>query len=108
MESTKELVKKYFQSWQKQDWDQMRTCLSKDFSIDAGQIQFHSVDTFVDFCKSGPSWSQIKLLDALFLEKKAALLYEGVTPNGEKIRVGEFLEINNNLIVCSKVAISLG
>ena len=103
-----EIVLTYFQAWQNKEWEIMRSCLSKDFKIDAGQIQFKSVDTFIEFCKNGPSWSQIKLLDALFLDNKAALLYEGVTPAGEKIRVGEFLEIENNKISQSKVAIALG
>lgn len=103
----KDLVLTYFQSWQNKEWDTLRNCLSKDFKIDAGKIQFNSVDMFIEFCKNGPSWSQVKLLDALFLEKKAALLYEGVTQKNEKVRIAEFLEIDRNKIISAKVAISL-
>jgi hypothetical protein len=107
MEKTKEIVMTYFLTWQNKEWDKMRSCLSRDFKIDGGQIQFNSVDSFVEFCKNGPSWSHVVLLDSLFLENKAALLYEGITPVGEKIRVGEFLQLVNNKIIHSKVAISL-
>jgi hypothetical protein len=108
MKSCKDLALSYFQAWQTKEWDKMRACLSKDFKVDAGQIHFHSLDAFIEFCKNGPGWSNIQLLDALFLENKAALLYEGLTPTGEKIRVGEFLEVAENKILRSKVAIALG
>jgi hypothetical protein len=108
MEKTKKLVLTYFQAWQNKEWDKMRLCLSKDFKIDGGPIQFSSVDRFIEFCKNGPNWSQVKLLESLFLEKKAALLYEGIAATGEKIRVGEFFELDGDKILSVKVAIALG
>lgn len=108
MTKTKELVLTYFQAWEMRDWEKMRSCLSSNFKIDGGQIQFKSIEDFIAFCKSGPSWSKITLLDVLFLDTKAALLYEGMTPTGEKIRVGEFLTIDQNKIIHSKMALSLG
>ena len=108
MNATKDLVLNYFEAWQARDWKRMRPFLSPKFTIDGGKIQFHSVDAFISFCQNGPSWSQIVLLDALFQDNKAALLYEGITPTGEKIRVGEFFIIEEGKIISSKVAISLG
>jgi len=108
MNSCKNLIITYFQSWQTQDWDKMRACLNKKFHIDAGQLQFKSVDVFIEFCKNGPSWSQIRLLEALFLENKAALLYEGITPTKEKVRIAEFFDVTNNEIIKSQMTITLG
>jgi hypothetical protein len=107
MNTAHTIILTYFQAWQKKDWGQMRDLLAQDFKLDGGQIQFKDRDTFIAFCKNGPSWRDIKLLDALFLETKGALLYEGITPTGEKIRVGEFIEIDGTKIISSKVAISL-
>jgi hypothetical protein len=101
------LVMTYFQAWQNHAWDDMYDCLSTDFRMDGGQIQFPNRDAFIDFCKNGPSWKKAKLIDALFLENKAALLYEGITATGEKIRIAEFLTFNKNKITQSTVAISL-
>jgi hypothetical protein len=108
METTEELVMCYFQTWQNQEWERMRDCLSVNFKADGGQIQFHHRDQFIEFCKHGPSWKQVTLLDSLFQKTKAALLYEGTTAKGERIRVAEFLEINQGSILSSKMAISLG
>jgi hypothetical protein len=107
MEKTKSLVLTYFKAWQNKDWDTIRSCVAKDFKIDGGQLQFQSIETFIEFCKTGPSWSQVRLLDSLFQENKAALLFEGTTPEGQKIRIGEFFEIKNEKIAFSRVAISL-
>lgn len=104
---TKELVLKYVEAWQKRDWNLLHSCLSSHYKMDGGQIQMPSPDTLIAFCKDGPSWSKVKLLELVSENDKAALLYEAVTPTGEKIRIGEFLTIHQNKITYSTLVLSL-
>lgn len=106
--TTKTIVISYFYTWQNKDWDKMSELLSKDFAADGGQLQFQNREHFIEFCKNGPSWKNVELIDSLFLENRAALLYQGITPASEKIRVAEFLQLCDQKIVFSKIAISLG
>ena len=107
IDQTKEVVLTYFNSWQNKEWDVLRRCLANTFKIDGGKIQFRNIDEFIAFCQNGPSWSKVTLLDSIFQEKQAALLYEGETPTGEKIRVGEFLTLDQDKITSAKISISL-
>lgn len=108
MEKTKELVLNYFKAFQMKDWEQLRSCLDTNFQVDGGQLQFPSIEVFFAFCQNGPCWSPTQLLDAVFVNNQAALLYEAKTPKGEKMRIGEFLTIVDNKIRHSKIIISLG
>ncbi len=107
MQQTKDLVLNYFNSWQQQNWDQLRDCLAEHFSLDSLSMGFNNRDEFVEFCKNGPKWSDVKLLDSLFSDSQATLLYEGVTDTGHKIRVAEFLRLDSNKLIKSSVCISL-
>lgn len=106
MESTKELVLSYFQSWQKQNWTQMQDCLTSDFILDSGMLQFKNREDFIEFCKEGPRWSQVHLIQSLFQEGQAAILYEGSSLDGHKLKVSEFLTIENGKIRKSLAVIS--
>jgi hypothetical protein len=106
MQSTKDLVMRYFNSWQNQDWKMMRHCLADRFSLDSGSMQFQSADQFTEFCMKGERWSKVQLLDSLFQDSKASILYEGQTETGQKMRVAEFLHIEKDKISAAQVVIT--
>jgi ketosteroid isomerase-like protein len=93
---TKAVVEAYFDSWPNQRWDQMRECL-------ADRIEFngieHDADVFTKGCASGVAWKKVTLIESVICGDKAALLYDGVdTASGTKMRVGEFLTVDDGKI----------
>jgi hypothetical protein len=106
IETAKELVMKYFQAWQKQDYNQMRHYLLEQLEFESGLQKFEDADEFTDFCKKLPPWSSVSLLDSIFAENHAALLYEGVSQFGAKFRVAEFITLADNKIAKIQVAFS--
>lgn len=101
---SKALVLKYWNAWQSLDWDGFRDCLSDQVQFENQQVE---ADEFVSFCKEGNPWEDVVLLNAVFSEKQAALLYEGTDTVSEKrIRVGEFIKVENDKIIESKASVS--
>jgi hypothetical protein len=98
--STKELVLKYFYSWQKKDWEEMRSCLSDSLEFAPG-TPFKSPDDFVNFCKTqGSPWRNVTLIGGVFTEEQASLFYEGIiTATEKKIQVGELITVSDGKIV---------
>lgn len=97
-EEVKELVMQYFNAWQKQDQEQLKSTLSKELIFDTGMQKFEDADEFTDFFRKLPPWSKVTLLDSVFTDTQAALLYEGVSQFGARFRVAEFFNIANGKI----------
>lgn len=95
------LVLKYFHSWQvPADFDELSSCLSNTFSIDAGFFSFTDKERFISFLKENPTpWKEVNLISSMYTSNRAAMLYEGVnTENEKKMRVAELIQIEGGLI----------
>lgn len=106
MDPVKELVLKYFSAWQKQDHHEVRGFLGPSFEFDSGMQHFLDADEYSDFCRKLPPWSKITLLDSLFTENQAALLYEGVSQFGARFRIAEFIRVDEGKIAKISVVYS--
>jgi hypothetical protein len=95
---TEQVVLDYWRSWQLQDWELMRRCLADDFRFDSAVMQFTSPDEIVEFCRQGPTWRKVFLIDSLFAAGQGALLYEGIDVNESRVRVAEFYKVANDCI----------
>lgn len=98
---SKELVLKYFNSWQEPaDFQETADCLSDNFKIDAGFFSFENKKSFIQFLESNPApWKNVKMLSSFFGENFSAILYEGInTVNNKKMRVSEHIQIQDNKI----------
>lgn len=98
-QAIKDVVMKYFQAWQKQDLTELRAQLSKQFEFESGLQRFEDVDEFTEFCKKLPPWSKVTLIDSVYADDRATLLYEGVSEFGAKFRIAEFLTLDDDKIV---------
>ena len=97
----KELVLKYFHSWQEPaDFEELASCLADGFRIDAGFFAFADRDSFIAFLRSNPApWKEVTLLASIFSEDKSAILYEGInTENDKRMRVSEIIRIKDSTI----------
>ncbi len=97
--SNERIILKYWHSWQRPDWEEMRLCL-------AGEIDFGghllSADDFLVMCQNGNPWERVTLLSSIFDQDGGALLCEGLdTSRKEVIRVGEFIKVRDGKIVAS-------
>ena len=102
----KQLLLKYWESWQKPDWEEMRSCLAD--TINFGGHELDS-DQFVAMCQKGNPWENVMLLSSFFNENGGALLYEGFdTGIEEVIRVGEFIEVRDGKIISSIASFGSG
>ncbi len=99
LDDTRELILKYWKSWQTSNWTTLRACLADE--IDFGSHKMKA-DSFVEMCEKGSSWQNVELLDSVFAEACGALLYEGTdSKNGNRIRVGEFIKVNDGKVASS-------
>ncbi len=99
--TSKELVLKYFHSWQQPaDFQELASCLSENFVINAGFFQFNNRPDFIQFLEANPTpWKEVILLSSFFEESFAAILYEGVnTATNQKMRVSEHIQLENGKI----------
>ena len=95
---SKELVLKYFNSWQEPaDFQETADCLSENFKIDAGFFSFDNKNSLIQFFESNPApWKNVKMLSSFFGDNFSAILYEGTnTVNNKKMRVSEHIKIEN-------------
>lgn len=106
-EEVKTVVMKYFNAWQKQDYEEMRSCLAKQMEFDTGMQKIEDADEYTDFCKKLPAFTKVTLLDSVFSENQAALLYEGISQFGAKFRVAEFMTLADDKIAKIQVIFSL-
>lgn len=102
----KDVVMKYFHAWQKQDLVELRGQLAKQFEFDSGLQKFEDADEFTDFCKKLPPWSKITLIDSVFCDNRASLLYEGISEFGAKFRIAEFITLEDRKIAKIQVVYS--
>jgi hypothetical protein len=98
---TKEIVMRYFQSWQVGDsMDKLKDCLCEDFILDSGLVKFDSRDNFMNYLKEEPpKLIDVNLIAEIYDKDTAAILYEGYEiKSKQKMRVSEFITIENGLI----------
>ncbi|MDN5204849.1 nuclear transport factor 2 family protein [Fulvivirgaceae bacterium BMA10] len=105
IEKNKELVLKYFYSWQKGDFEALRASLQDDVEFDMNGNKITGADPFVEMCKNGIKWVKVDLLDSIFHHDKAALIYDGITEKGGNVRVAEVITIENDKIRSAIAAI---
>ena len=105
IKANKELILKYFYSWQKGDFDALRNSVHDNVEFDLNGNKITGADTFVEMCKKGVKWEKVDLLDSIFYANKSALIYDGITEKGEKVRVGEIISISEGKIIKAIAAI---
>ncbi len=102
------LVLDYFKSWQIRDWDLMERCLAPDFKFNAGVAKFDSAAPFLDMCRKGPDWESVNLIESVFTESMAALLYEGRSlPDNSNVRAAEIIKCEGGRIKEAQVVFTV-
>lgn len=100
--STEQLIGKYFNSWQEPaDFDELASCLSSDFSIDAEFFTFSDRESFVQFLRANPTpWKDVTMISSIFAGDDASILYSGTnTATGQKMRVAEHIKCHDHKII---------
>ena len=105
IERNKELTLKYFYAWQTEDFDALRNSLSDNVEFDLNGNKIVGADPFVEMCRNGIKWKKVDLLDSVFHVNKSALIYDGITEKGAKVRVGEIISISDGKIIRAVAAI---
>ncbi len=107
-QSTEELVMTYWRSWQggDPDWATMRACMADEIDTEAGVVP---ADQIVAMARGGNPWRDVELLDAIYADDRAALLYRGVdTVSDETMNVAEFLSVADGRIARLRGIIPMG
>lgn len=106
MTSTEEIVMRYWNSWRNEgepDWASMRSTLADELDMEPGPM---SADAFVEMCRQGSPWTGVTMVDSLFADDRAALLYEGTnTANGKLVRIGEIVTVVDGKVAKLRAAI---
>lgn len=106
MSTTEDVVMRYWRSWHdggEPDWDAMRSCLADTLDLESGPM---SADGFVEMCQQGSPWTGVTMIDSLFADDRAALIYEGTnTANGKLVRIGEILTVADGKVAKLRAAI---
>ncbi len=100
-ERTKELVLRYWRSWQDpSDFAAFRSCLADEVVFDSGTHTLSGADVLTAAVETTESpWKSVKMLASMFGAEEAAILYEGVDKrSGIKTRVAEQLTVRDGLI----------
>ena len=106
-ESTRQVVYAYWQGWQTKDFEGMRAALADDVIADAGLFRVEGADKFVAMCKAGPGWREVRMMEELYAETHAAILYEGInTGNEQKMRVAELIQLDGGKIASIQSCLS--
>ncbi|NER12223.1 hypothetical protein GWK08_02100 [Leptobacterium flavescens] len=103
--TNKELTLAYFYSWQKGDFEALRNSLHDKVEFNLNGSKIVGAEPFVEMCRNGIKWVKVDLLDAIFTTDKSALIYDGLTEKGEKVRVGEIISISDGKITKAVAAI---
>lgn len=100
MEDNKELVLRYWNSWQKADFEEMRECLADKFSLSGGgQFKFDDPDKFVEMSKMGNGWRDVTMIDMVAEGNKVSMIYSGTDKVTEvHYRVAEFISVTDGKI----------
>ena len=94
--NSRELVLKYFHSWQEPaDFDEMRSYLDDHVIFDGGEMmKITGGDAFQQMISASPDpWSEVILLKSYFGDTEAVLFYHGKTSQGNVARVAEYITI---------------
>ncbi len=100
-ERTKDLVLKYWRSWQDpSDFSTFRSCLADEVVFDSGTHTLSGADELTAAIETAESpWKSVKMLASLFGPEEASILYEGVDKrSGIKTRVAEHLTVRSDRI----------
>ena len=100
-EQSRQLVLRYFNSWQQPaNFDEMRSYLADNLIFDAGFHHLEGGDAFAEFCKNaGSPWEDVDLLATIFKDNEATLFYEGVNVETRvKTRVAEHITVKQGKI----------
>lgn len=105
-EDTKSLILKYWNSWQKKDWQAMRECLAETIVFGGNPMPSEQL---VVMSENGTPWKNVTMIDSQFSANKGSILYEGTnTLTGKVIRVAEFITIENGKIVTANACFGSG
>lgn len=100
------LVMRYWKSWHEggePDFDAMRDCFGDVIDMEPGPMP---ADDFVEMCRQGSPWTGVTMIETMFADDRAALIYEGTnTANGKVVRVGEILTVADGKIARLRAAI---
>ena len=106
-EASKETVHAYWRGWQTKDFTGMRAALADEVVADAGLFRVDGADKFVAMCAEGPAWRDVEMLDELYGEDHAAILYEGInTGNEQRMRVAELIRLEGGKIASIQSCLS--
>lgn len=98
--NTKELVLKYWRSWQDHSsWETTRSLMKDDFKFDAGDLITHSADDLIRLMKRGNPWKDIELIECVVDDNKGALLYEGTdSETSVRFRIAEIITVEEDKV----------
>ena len=105
MATTEDVIMTYWRSWQQRppDLDTMRSCLADELDMEPQPMM---ADEFAEMVAQGSPWDDVTMIDTLFTNDRGALLYQGTnTANGETIRIGEILTVEDGKITRIRAAI---
>jgi ketosteroid isomerase-like protein len=98
-EDTRELVLRYWLSWQEGDWEAFRSCLADEIFFDGVYARLHDPDRLVEFRRQADPLRGVTMLESFFGSGEAALLYTGTsTETGAQLRVAELIETRRGRI----------
>ncbi len=106
--ATEHLVMTYWRSWQggDPDWPTMRSCMADEIDTEAGPVP---ADKIVTMVQGGNPWRDVELVDAVYSDDHAAILYRGVdTVTGDTMDVAEFLTIADGKVSRLRGIIPMG
>ncbi len=100
VDETRELVLRYWLSWQEGDGESMRACLADEILFDGLYATIHDPDRLVEFRLGGDPMRDVSMLESFFGADFAALLYAGRSATtGAHVRLGELIKLRRGRIV---------
>ncbi len=94
--TTEDVIMAYWTSWQDDDWDRMRASLADRLSFGGHPMER---EAFVQMCRQGNPWDDVKLIDSMFTDAGGALLYEGTDrKTGTRIRIAEIVRVEGGRV----------
>jgi hypothetical protein len=92
-DSTRAVVLKYFDAWQRGHAGELRACLIEQPRFFGGH-GFADADQYAARCAQQPRWTDVRLLSTVVEGGEAALFYEGTdAQNGLRVRVAEHVTV---------------
>lgn len=99
-EKTKEIVHQYWNSWQNKDLESLEKVCDKHMICHAGFFTFNNLEELKNEVVKGPAWKNVTMIDEVYTENKAGIIYEGINSLNEKtMRVSEIITLKNEKII---------